>query len=124
MILPIIVGYLAGKSYGKNLKVIMISLIVGILMGICGGLELIPFAYPLYATRPLDWVGLPEYRPIAIYFGFPFFKLYQEVVLMTDISAFVISILTGVCVLGVLIGYSIGNRAYKKKDQVWSADEK
>jgi hypothetical protein len=124
MILPLIVGFLAGKSYGKNVRIIVLSLIAGILMGICGGLELIPFAYPFYATRPLDWMGLPEYRPIAIYFGFPFFKLYQEVVLMTEVSGLIITILTLICILGVLIGYAFGTLKYKKKDQVWSAEQK
>ena len=105
------------------MRVIIISLIAGILMGISGGLELVPLAYPLYAARPLDWMGLPEYRPIAIYFAFPYFKIYQEVVLMTDISSFIITILCVVCFLGVLIGYTIGFRRYKKTTDVWSSDQ-
>ena len=88
-------------------------------MGICGGLEFIPFAYPFYATRPLDWMGLPEYRPIAIYFGFPYFKIYQEVVFMTDISGFIITVLIMICLLGVLIGQAVGIHICKKKDVVW-----
>jgi hypothetical protein len=123
LILPIIVGYLAGKSYGKNLKVIIISIILGVCMGISGGLELIPFAYPFYATRPLDWMGIPEYRPIAIYFGFPYFKIYQEIVFMTDISVFVIAVLTTICILGVLIGQAVGIHVCKKKDDEWLANK-
>ena len=105
------------------MRVIILSLIAGIIMGICGGLELVPLAYPLYAARPLDWMGLPEYRPIAIYFAFPFFKIYQEVVLMTDISSLIIAVLCVVCILGVLIGYAVGIRRYKKTTDVWSADQ-
>ena len=122
MIIPLIVGFLVGKTYGKELKWMIISLGIGITMGTIGGLELIPFAYPLYATQPLDWIGLPEYRPIAIYFGFPSYKIHQEVVLMTEISPLIISILTIVCVVGVLLGQVIGSRRMKRRD-LWPAEE-
>lgn len=121
MIIPLIVGYVIGKTYGKETKWMIFSAIVGIIMGIIGGLELVPFAYPLYVTRPLDWMGLPEYRPIAIYFGFPFYKIYQEVVLMTEFSPFIISIITVVCVVGIVMGQIVGNRKMKSND-LWPAN--
>jgi hypothetical protein len=122
MILPLFVGYLTGRLYGKDVKAVIISLLIGAIMGVFSGLELIPFAYPIYAARPLDWMGLPEYRPIAIYLVFPNFKLYQEVVLMTEFSSFIIVVFTLICVLGILIGLAIGNRTFTKKSGLWSTE--
>jgi hypothetical protein len=116
MIIPLLVGYVIGKTYGKEIKWMILSAIIGIIMGIIGGIELAPIAYPLYATRPLDWMGLPEYRPIAIYFGFPFLKLHQEVVLMTEFSPFIICFFMVVCVLVIMIGQTMGNRKMKSRD--------
>jgi hypothetical protein len=122
MLIPLILGFLIGKSYGKEKTWMMISFLFGIIIGIIGGLELIPLVYPLYAARPPDWVGLPEYRPIAIYLVGPTIKIYQEVVLMTYTSLFVISILSIVSIVGVMIGQVIGARKMKRGD-IWLAHD-
>ncbi|MFX1580542.1 MAG: hypothetical protein ACFFBJ_12905 [Promethearchaeota archaeon] len=107
MILPIIISFLAGRFVGRRNRAFILGMLVGLVLGILAGLEVLPLLYPLMIVR-IPWVGVPEIRRIGLAFGHQDLVLFAESIHFQSFSFTMFSILVVVSIAGAIIGGYLG----------------
>ena len=109
MILSIIFGFVTGKYVRKKKIVVVVSLTVGVVLGLLSGFEVAPLLFPLMVIQ-IPWVGIPEIRRVGLVLGHPDLVLFAESIHFQSFSLIMGSILVTVSIIGVILGVYLGIR--------------
>jgi hypothetical protein len=109
LILPFVLGIITGKLVKRKIIVIVFGLVIGIIVSLFAGFELVPLLYP-FMVLEFPWVGVPEVRRVGLVFASPDFVLFAESIHFLSFSLIMISALIVISVIGAIMGIYLGIR--------------